>query len=191
VTDALRTILQLALVAAGLTALAMGVAWWFETGRRLKRALRQILGGPPDALAVDVADGRAAGLKFDARSLAVLWDKGASGLVYGFDELDGAELIVDGHVAARVARGEAKRPLEALSRDADQVALRLIFADARFPEFELDLWGRRSSYAGKNQSPADAVRTGRKWLSHVDAVVKRSRPKPKPRDDAYPEDEDA
>ena len=119
-----------------------------------------------------------------------MWDRGGSGLVYGFpDELDGAELIVDGHVAARVARGEAKRPLEALGRDADQVALRLIFADARFPEFELALWGHRSAYGRKDESPADAVRSGRRWLSHVDAVVKRSRPKARIKDEAYPEEE--
>jgi hypothetical protein len=189
-TDALRTILQLALFGAGLTAMAMAVAWWFETSRRLKRNLRQILGGAPDAIAVDAADGRAAGLRLDARSIAVLWDRGASGLVYGFDELEGAELIVDGHVAARVARGETKKLLEAMGRDADQVALRLIFADARFPEFELDLWGSLSSYRAKDSSPAEAVRTGRKWLSHVGVVVKRARPKPPPRDEAYPEDED-
>jgi hypothetical protein len=190
-TDALRTILQLALAGAALTALAMAVGWWFETSRRLKRNLRQILGGAPDTVAIDAADGRAAGLRFDGRQLAVLWDKGASGLVYAFDEIEGAELIVDGHVAARVARGEAKRPLDAMGRDADQVALRLIFADARFPEFELDLWGMRSSHRNAGETPADAVRTGRRWLSHVDAVVKRSRPKPKvARDEAYPDEEE-
>ncbi len=189
-TDALRTILQLALVGAALTAMAMAVAWWFEPSRRLKRNLRQILGGTPDAMAVDALQGKAAGLRLDGRSLAVLWDKGASGLVYAFEEVDGAELIVDGHVAARVARGEAKRPLEALGRDADQVALRLIFADARFPEFELDLWGALSSYRTQGASPTEAVRSGRKWLSHVDAVVKRTRPKPAPKDPAYPEEDE-
>ena len=189
--ELLRTLLQLALAGAVLTAIAMAAGWWFETARRLTRNLRQVLGGAPDAIAVDPSDGRAAGVRSDSRQLAVLWDKGASGLVYAFEEIDGAELIVDGHVAARVSRGERRKPLEAMGRDADQVALRLIFADARFPEFELDLWGVRSSHRPDSETPADAVRSGRRWLSHVDAVIKRSRAKAKPRDEAYPdEDED-
>jgi hypothetical protein len=190
VTELLRTILQLAVAGAALTVLAMAVGWWFETARRLKRNLRQVLGGAPDAIAVDPSDGRAAGIRFDARQLAVLWDRGASGLVYAFEEIDGAELIVDGHVAARVARGEARRPLDAVDGDADHVTLRLIFADARFPEFELDLWGVGSSHRPDSDSPADAVRSGRRWLSHVDAVIKRSKAKAKARDEAYPDDED-
>ena len=189
-TEALRTLLQLALAGAALTALAMAVGWWFETSRRLKRNLRQVLGGAPDAIAVDPSDGRAAAIRFDSRQLAVLWDKGASGLVYAFEEIDGAELIVDGHVAARVARRETRKPLEAIEHDADQVTLRLIFADARFPEFELDLWGVSSSHRPGGETPADAVRSGRRWLSHVDAVIKRSKAKTKKRDEAYPEEDE-
>ncbi|HWE46844.1 MAG TPA: hypothetical protein VG407_12535 [Caulobacteraceae bacterium] len=189
-TEALRTILQLALAGAMLTAIAMAAGWWFETARRLKRNLRHVLGGAPDAIAVDPADGRAAAIRFDSRQLAVLWDKGASGLVYHFQEIDGAELIVDGHVSARVARGEARKALDAVDGDAGQVTLRLIFADARFPEFELDLWGVGSAHRPDSETPADAVRSGRRWLSHVDAVIKRSRAKAKPRDEAFPEEDD-
>jgi hypothetical protein len=188
--DALRIVLQLALVAAGVTMLAAAAAWWFESSRRLKRTLKQILGGAPDAQGMDPGQGRAAGLRFDARQLAILWDKGASGLVYGFDEIDGAELIVDGHVEARVMRGEAKKPLDALGKDADQVTLRLIFADARFPEFELDLWGAQSAYRNRGETPADAVRTGRRWLAHIDAVLKRARAAPPVRVEEDEDDED-
>jgi hypothetical protein len=172
--EAVRTLILLALAAAGLTAAAALAAWWFETTRKLRRILRRVLKAVPEAEALDPGQGRAAGLDFAGRSVAVLWDKGSSGLVYGFDELDGAELIIDGHVAARVMRGEPKRPLDGVGRNADQVALRLTFADARFPEFELDLWGDQSAYSAKGQTPADAVRTGRRWLAHVDAVIRKS-----------------
>ncbi len=176
--DAVRSLVLLALAAAGLTALAAILGWWFETGRRLKRALRRVLDAEPAGELIDRQNGRAAGLDIEASALAVLWDKGGSGLVYGFDEIEGAELIVDGHVAARVARGEQRRQLEALSRDADQVALRLIFDDARFPEFELELWGPRSAFRSGAESPADAVRAGRRWLAHVDTLVRRPRAQP-------------
>ena len=181
--DAVRSLVLLALAAAALTALAGGAGWWFEASRRLRRAVRRVLGAEPGAEAIDRHHGRAAGLDIEARSLAVLWDGGGSGLVYSFDEVEGAELIIDGHVAARVFRGEPKRQLDALGRDADQVALRLIFDDERFPEFELELWGRQSAFRAGAESPADAVRAGRRWLAHVDALVRRPRglpPRPTP-----------
>jgi hypothetical protein len=61
-----------------------------------------------------------------------------------------------------------------VGREAEAVSLRLIFADPRFPEFELELWGAQSS-ARTRETPADAVRRGRKWLAHVDAVLRRGR----------------
>lgn len=176
--EALRTLVLLALAAVGLTAAAAALAWWFETSRRLRRTLKRVLKAVPEVEALDPADGRAAGLDFEGRALAVLWDRGGSGLVYGFDEVDGAELIVDGHVEARVARGEPRRPLEGTGRDAEHVALRLIFGDARFPEFELELWGARSAMRSGGQTASDAVRLGRRWLAHIDAVLKQPKPKP-------------
>jgi hypothetical protein len=184
--DAVRSLILLALAAVALTAAAALAAWWFETSRRLRRILKRVLKAKPEAEAVDPGQGRAAGLDFEGRSVAVLWDKGGSGLVYSFDELDGAELIVDGHVAARVARGEPRRPLDAMGRNAEQVALRLIFADARFPEFELDLWGDQSAYRAKGDTPADAVRSGRRWLAHVDAVFRTSGARARPEEPQSP-----
>ncbi len=159
-----------------MTALAALLGWWFEASRRLKRIVREVVGVKPDILAIDPAEGRAAALSVDARGIAAVWDRGSHALLYGFDELEGAELIIDGHVEARVARGEPKRPLEAPGKDAEQVTLRLMFADARFPEFELDLWGPQSAYRTRGVSPSDAVRAGRRWLAHADAVVRRPRP---------------
>jgi hypothetical protein len=179
VEEALRTLVLLALAAAGLTAAAAGLSWWFETSRSLRRTLKRVLKAAPEVEALDPGEGRAAGLDFEGRAIAVLWDRGGSGLVYSFEEVDGAELIVDGHVQARVARGEPRRPLEAIGRDAEHVALRLIFADARFPEFELELWGEASRRAA-GQSAPDAVRLGRRWLAHIDAVIRQPKPRAAP-----------
>lgn len=171
--QAVRTLLLLALAAAAMTGAAAGAAWWFEQGRRLRRILKKVLRRAPEAEAIDIAEGRAAGLDLESGSVAVLWDKGGSGLVYALDELEGAELIVDGQVAARSGRGGERRALDALPRDAEQVTLRLVFADARWPEFELELWGPTSVSRDREQSAADAIKLGRRWLAHVDAVLRR------------------
>jgi hypothetical protein len=171
--EQLRTLLLLALAAAALTGAAAGAAWWFELGRRLRRILKKVLKRAPQAEAIDAGQGRAAGLDLESGSVAVLWDRGGSGLVYALNELEGAELIVDGHVAARVSRDGDRRALDALPRDAEQVTLRLIFADARWPEFELELWGPGSVARTRELTAADAIRLGRRWLAHVDAVLKR------------------
>jgi len=163
----------MALAAGVLTGGAAGAAWWFEDARRLRRALKRVLKLRPEVEAVDPFSGRAAGLDFETEAVAVLWDRGGSGLVYRLDELDGAELIVDGAVAARVRRGEARRALDALSPNAERVTLRLIFADPRWPEFELDLWEPRSVARPRAGTPEDAVKAGRKWLTHVEAVFRR------------------
>lgn len=174
--DAVRSLVLLALAAAGLTSLAALAGWWFEASRRLRRGLKGVLKTVPEAEAVDAAQGRAAGLDFEGRSLAVLWDGGGSGLVYAFHEIEGAELIIDGQVAARVRRGESRKALDSISRSAEQVTLRLMFIDARFPEFELDLWGPRSVIRRPDQNPVEAVRSGRRWLAHIDAVLRRTEP---------------
>jgi len=139
----------------------------------MRRVLRKVLRRAPEAEALDVSQGRAAGLDLQTGSVAVLWDRGGSGLVYALDELEGAELIVDGHVAARVSRSGDRRALDAVAADAEQVTLRLIFADARWPEFELELWGPDSVARTRDLTPADAVKLGRRWLAHVDAVLRR------------------
>jgi hypothetical protein len=175
VADALRLLVLLALGAGGLTALAALLGWWFEGSRRLKRIVRDVLKTQPDVQAVDAPEGRAAGLSVEARAIAVVWERGAQALLYGFEELEGAELIIDGHVEARVARGEPKRLLDTAGRDAEQVTLRMMFADARFPEFELDLWGPQSAFRTRGGAASDAVRAGRRWLAHADAVVRRPR----------------
>ena len=168
--EALRLILLVALAAAAGTTAVLGLAWWMEPERRLRRAMLKSLGAPAETEAVSPAEGRAAGLDFEGGQLAVLWDRGAQGLVYAFEEIEGGEVIVDGHVLARVRRGEPRKALDVAAPDAEQVVLRLMFADARHPEFELDLWN--ATAAAPTGSPAEALRLGRRWLSHLDALCR-------------------
>ncbi len=79
--EALRVILLVALAAAALTTGALLLAWWMEPVRRMKRALLKSLGAPAEAEAISPAEGRAAGLDFDGAQIAVLWNRGGSGLV--------------------------------------------------------------------------------------------------------------
>jgi hypothetical protein len=53
------------------------------------------------------------------------------------------------------------------------VTLRLMFEDVQTPEFEVMLFGDVSHNPVHPKTAADAVRLGRKWLSHIDAVIKR------------------
>ena len=48
---------------------------------------------------------------------------------------------------------------------------RLMFDDARSPEFELALWN--ADLPASTGSPTEALRLGRRWLSHVEALMKR------------------
>ena len=168
--EALRVILLVGLAAAALTTGALTLNWWMEPERRLKRALLKSLGVQPEAEALSPEQGRAAGLDFDGGQVAVLWNRGAMGLVYAFDEVEGGEVIVDGHVLARIRRGEPRKALDVLAPDAEQVTLRLMFADARNPEFELSLWD--ATAPTQTGSPAEALRLGRRWLSHLEALLK-------------------
>ncbi|MGA0544447.1 hypothetical protein ACO2Q1_04175 [Brevundimonas sp. VNH65] len=172
--EAFRVILLIGLSAAALTTGALLLNWWMEPDRRLRRAMLKSLGRPAETEAFSPLEGRAAGLDFSGGQLAVLWDRGADGLVFAFDEIEGAEMIVDGHVVARVRRGEARKSLDVMAPEASEVTLRLMFLDPRWPEFELSLWNARMAAqgAGSAASPAEALRLGRRWLSHVEALLR-------------------
>ena len=168
--EAVRFLLLVALAAAALTTVMLALAWWMESERRLRRTLLRTLGTAPEVEAFSPGEGKAAGLDFDEGQIAVLWARGGHGLVYGFEEIEGAEIIVDGHVVARVRRGEARKALDVLAPDAELVVLRLMFADARHPEFELNLWD--ASAPTPEGSPSEALRLGRRWLSHLEALIR-------------------
>ena len=71
---------------------------------------------------------------------------------------------------ARIRRGEQRKALDVMAPEAEQVVLRLMFADARNPEFELGLWN--AAAPGVGGSSAEALRLGRRWLSHIEALLK-------------------
>jgi hypothetical protein len=169
VADALRLVLLLALAAALLTTLALALSWWMEPPRRMRRALLKALGATPQVEAMSIGEGRICALNFDAEQLVILWANGAHGLAYHFTEVEGGEIIVDGHVVARVRRGEVRKSLDVMAPDAEQVVLRLMFADARNPEFELALWD--AALPAQTGSPGEALRLGRRWLSHLEALL--------------------
>ena len=170
---AARILLYFFFAGIGLTLIASGLMWWFEATRRLTRALTSSLGKAPDAIVYDIGGKKAAGLDFTAGDLAIMWNTGGQGLVFAFDEIDGAELIVDERVVARAQKGEARRVLNETHTQASRVTLRLMFEDVQTPEFEVALFGDVSHNPVHPKTAADAVRLGRKWLSHIDAVIKR------------------
>jgi len=170
---AARILLYFFFAGIGLTLIASGLMWWFEATRRLTRALTSSLGKAADAIVYDIGGKKAAGLDFTAGDLAIMWNTGGQGLVFAFDEIDGAELIVDERVVARAQKGEARRVLNETHTQASRVTLRLMFEDVQTPEFEVALFGDVSHNPVHPKTAADAVRLGRKWLSHIDAVIKR------------------
>ncbi len=182
---AARILLYFFFAGIGLTLIASGLMWWFEATRRLTRALTSSLGKAPDAIVYDIGGKKAAGLDFTAGDLAIMWNTGGQGLVFTFDEIDGAELIVDERVVARAQKGEARRVLNETHTQASRVTLRLMFEDVQTPEFEVMLFGDVSHNPVHPKTAADAVRLGRKWLSHIDAVIKRM-PASQTETSAYP-----
>jgi hypothetical protein len=171
--ETLRVLLWFLLAGIGLLIASSVVLWWFESSRRLTRGLLRALGKPADAIVYDLGGQKAAGLDFSAGDMAVLWDSGKQGLVFTFDEIDGAELIVDEKIVARTQKGETRRVMDETYPNASRVILRLMFDDVETPEFEVELFGQMSPNPVHPKTAADAVRLGRKWLSHVDAVIKR------------------
>lgn len=127
---------------AGAAALALVAifAWWMEPSNAVARLLRQGVDAEPAMLSVVPARSQGAALDLDGRKLAIVRGRSDPGLVYDLEELIGAELIFDGHVAARVFHGEARRPLDYVAPEASRVVLRLVFDDPHDPEFELQLY---------------------------------------------------
>ncbi len=162
------------LIVGGLAMMAFATAavWWFAPPRRIQRRLTRLLGGPPTVVATAPARGAGAALDAEGERIANLTGLNDFGMVYGLEELVGAELIFDGQVAARAFKGEGRRPLDQTSPDAQRVTLRLIFDDLREPEFELELWRAGDPPGGHDLS--SAVGEARRWFTHAEAVVRRS-----------------
>lgn len=179
--DFLRLFLLVLLGGAGVTLLGSAAIWWMEEERRLQRALRHVLGAKPESLIIAPGRGRACGFSFTSGLAAVAWDSGAWCLVYRLDEVLGAELIVDGHVAGRAFRGEPRRALDVIATEAAEVRLRLLFEDPQHPDFDLDLWEEGDEARRPGASAAKAVQEANRWLARVEAILRRAeRPRPGP-----------
>ena len=87
-----RLLLLLALAGIAVTILGSVAIWLMDEERRIGRALKRVLKGPPEAVILAPGRGRGAGFNFSTGVMAVAWDSGAWLLPYRVDELVGAEL---------------------------------------------------------------------------------------------------
>ena len=168
-----RLLLLVTLSASAVTFVGSAAIWFMDEERRIRRALRHVLKGPPETVIVAKGRGRGAGFNFSTNQAAVAWDSGAWCLIYRIDELMGAELSVDGQVIGRVFRGEQRRAIDQIVQQAAQVTLKLIFDDPRHPDFALDLWLEGDQQRRESRSPADAIQEASRWLLRADAIVRR------------------
>jgi hypothetical protein len=164
--------LALALGAVGLTLAAMGWTRLMNEPRRLARAFRQTLGTAPDAALIAAGTGRGVALSLAARRFATCWDHGEWRLAYPLEALVGAELELDGHVAARVLHDTPRRRLERQSGGEADVRLRFMFDDPAHPDFELTLWPNQAARGGFEQ-PREAIAEANRWLARIEAVQRR------------------
>ena len=168
-----RLLLLLALAGVAVTALGSAVIWYMDEGRRVRRALRNVLKSPPEAVVLARGRGKGAGFSFTSGLAAVAWDSGAWCLVYRIYELVGVEIIVDGEVVARAFRGEPRKALDHLASEATRVTLRLIFDDPNHADFELDLWMAGDELKRKPSTPAEAIQEANRWLARAEAILRR------------------
>lgn len=168
-----QLILLLILAGVAVTAFGSAAIWLMDEERRIRRALKRVLKGAPEAVILARGRGRGAGFNFSTGQMAVAWDSGGWLLVYRLDELVGAELIVDGQVLARAYRGETRRPLDQTVEHAARVTLRLLFDDPHYPDFDLDLWLAGDETRRNAISPSDAVQEANQWIARAEAVLRR------------------
>jgi hypothetical protein len=176
----LRVLILLGIVASAATFLAAAWAWWTEEDRRLRRLAGKVLGGIPDGVIVARGRNAAAAFRLDAGQVLVMREGGAKALLYPMRLLEGAELIIDGEVAARAMRGEPRRALDRVPSEAHRVTLRLIFDDAANPDFDLDLWLPVDVLRRNAAPPAAAIEEARGWLARAEAILRRAEAEPKP-----------
>ncbi len=167
-----RLLVLLSLAGVAVTVLAGVVRWRMTESRRIRRGLKAVLRGDVHGYLVALGRGKGIGFNFTRNQLAVVWDDGAWGYLYALDELMSAEVIIDGVVAGRVQRGEARRALDAFDA-AERVALRLVFDDPSQPDFILDLWLVQDQERRDELPPADAIAEANRWLARIEALLRR------------------
>jgi hypothetical protein len=169
----LRLVLLIGLGGVGVTLLAMGFARYLAEDQRLARTFRAALETRPDAALIGHGSGRGVALSLAARRIVTAWDAGGWHMVYALDELLGAELDLDGQIAARALRGEPRRPLDRSTGAEHEVRLRLIFDEPRHPDFELVLWPAKAG-RGAPTKPREAISEANRWIARVEALLRRT-----------------
>jgi len=171
-----RLLLTLALAGTAVTFLGSFVLWATNEERRIGQALKRVLNGPSEATIIAPGRGRGVGLSVTTGLFATAWDKGAWCMVYRLDEVTGGELLIDGEVAARVFRGETRKALDRVPAQAKAVVLRLVFDDARYPDFELELWTTGDETRREGPTASKSAQAANPWLARIEALVRRPRP---------------
>ncbi len=189
-SETARLMLMLALAGSVVTFMGSAAIWLMDPQRRMARALRRVLRGWPDAIALSPASGRGAGLSINSGLAAVCWDDGAWCLIYRIHELAGAELKVDGQVVGRVVRDEPRRTLDRVAGAVEHVTLRLVFDDPRHPDFDIDLWTAGDQLRRVAVSPAEAMVEANRWLARIEAILRKTRPRREAPPPAIDEDVD-
>ena len=165
--------LWISVVAAAAAVTGIYAVWRMDEQRLILTGLRRVLGHRPHDMLIAGRHGRGVGFNFAIDRLAVCWDGGAWGLVFRFDELSGAELEIDGRLAARVHRGEPRYGVEPACEAAAQVSLRLVFEDPHYPDFILDLWTAQDALGEDGVTAKEAVRQGRLWIDRFASLLRR------------------
>ncbi len=168
-----RFILVMGFAGAVTTLMAGLWGWWNEEDRRLRRIARRALGGPPDAAIIARGRDSAAAFRLAGSQVLVMRRGGANALLYPMRLLIGAELIIDGEVAARAIRDEPRRALDRIAGEARRVTLRLVFDDAAHPDFDLDLWLAEDALRRDARPPSVAIHEARGWLARAEAILRR------------------
>src|SRR5580698_5433764 len=169
----LRLVLLIGVGGAGVTLLAMGFARYMAEDQRLARTFSKALQVKPDAVLIGHGTGRGVALSLAARKLVTAWDSGGWHMIYPLEELLGAELDLDGGVAARAMRGEPRRMLDRSTGAEREVRLRLLFDDPRHPDFELVLWPSKAA-RGAPARPREAISEANRWIARVETLRRRT-----------------
>jgi hypothetical protein len=175
--DAMRLVLLLVIASVVLTVVGAVIARWLDPARRLRRFLQMALEAPPEGIMMDRGGGKAMAFNINAGKIAVLWDKGRKGYVYKLAQLRGAEMMVDNLVMARCFRDGQVMPLDEIPMSAHRGVMRVVFDNPRDPEYELEIWPAMNGRGHEYPSPADAVQAGRKWLTRLEAILRRAEPR--------------
>ena len=187
----LRPLIWFVAGSAAIAAVSAVLVWWMEPSRRAIRAMTKLLGGRCDFAATAPLRGQGVAVSILPEGIAVVRRSGDRGMAFGFAELVGAELILDGEVRARAFIGESRRPLDSPRLKAQQVSVRLVFDDLRRPEFEIQMLEPQDVTV----NPEEELAAARRLFAHLEAILRRAgsapaRPAAPPAPPAFDDDDD-